>query len=80
MERYNFSKIEKKWQNIWEEKKEFKMKDILRIAAAGIFYCIILDFHFIVQLCLSDLDCLHNNINNLKLKIKQNDQKIRQKR
>ena len=56
------------------------MNNILGIAVAGLFSCIILDFHFIVQLCLKNLDCLHNNINNLKLKINQNDQKIRKKR
>jgi leucyl-tRNA synthetase len=36
MERYNFSKIEKKWQNIWEEKKEFKSE----IKDKKKFYCL----------------------------------------
>jgi hypothetical protein len=40
---------------------------------AGIFSCIILDIRYMVLLCLRKLDGLHNDINNLKFKLKQND-------
>jgi len=59
------------------------MNDILSIVVPAIFSCIILDIlGYVLRsigipepswLCLRDLDGLHNDINNLKFKIKQND-------
>ena len=49
------------------------MNDILSIVAADIFSCIILDIRYMVELCFRNLYGLHNDINNLKFKLKQND-------